>query len=97
MAVNPAIAEFVVVKQRVIERTDGKGFLEILPTGDVIGSHGKTYLFCGFDEIHGHRNWDLLEATQLDPTRFDALLWITSYASIYHKPGVPPITDLLPG
>ncbi len=26
---------------------------------------------------------------QPDPTRPHALTWITSYASIYHKPGVP--------
>ena len=94
VAANPPIASFVNVKQKVIERKDGKGFLEILPAGDVIGSHGKTYLFCGFDEIHGYRTWDLLEAMQLDPTRPDALMWITSYASIYHRPGVP-LFDLL--
>src|SRR4029453_13107605 len=37
---------------------------------------------------------DLLEAMQLDPTRTDALMWVTSYASIYHRPGVP-LFDLL--
>ena len=71
-----------------------RGFFEILPAGDVVGSHGKTYLFCGFDEIHGYKTWDLLEAMQLDPTRTDALMWITSYASIYHRPGVP-LFDLI--
>jgi hypothetical protein len=30
---------------------------------------------------------------QLDPTRLDAQMWITSYASLYHRPGVP-LTDL---
>jgi hypothetical protein len=66
----------------------------ILPAGDVAGSHGGTYLFCRFDEIHGYKNWDLLEALQLDPTRPDALMWISSYASLYHKPGVP-LYDLM--
>jgi len=94
IAINPILADATEVKQKIIERRDGKGFLEILPAQDVIGSHGKTYLFCGFDEIHGYRTWDLLEAMQLDPTRPDALMWITSYASIYHKPGVP-LFDLL--
>src|SRR5262249_16937044 len=37
----------------------------------------------------GHRTWDLLEALAPDPTRLDAQQWITSYASIYHRPGVP--------
>jgi hypothetical protein len=30
----------------------------------------------------------------LDPSRPEALMWITSYASIYHKPGVP-LFDLM--
>ncbi len=94
VSVNPILDNAVRVKQRVIERKDGKGFIEILPAQDVIGSHGKTYLFTGFDEIHGHKNWDLVEAMQLDPTRPDALMWITSYASIYHRPGIP-LFDLL--
>jgi hypothetical protein len=61
----------------------------ILPAQDVVGTHGKTYRFCGFDEIHGYKSWDILEALQLDPTRADAQMWVTSYASIYHRPGVP--------
>ncbi len=87
--VNPILTKAVDVKQKVIERKDGEGFLKILPAQDIVGTHGKTYLFAGFDEIHGHRNWDLLEAMQLDPSRPDARMWITSYNSIYHKPGVP--------
>src|SRR2546422_159565 len=86
---NVLLAERVVVRQKAIERVDGDGFLMILPAKDVAGAHGKTYRFAGFDEIHGYRTWDLLEAMQLDPTRLDAQMWITSYASIYHKPGVP--------
>ena len=86
---NPLLQDELAIKQRVIERRDGKGFLEILPAGDVIGSHGKTYLFAGFDEIHGYKTWDLLEAMAHDPTRHDSVQWITSYASIYHRPGVP--------
>jgi len=83
--INPILANAVQVKRKIIERRDGKGFLKILPTQDVAGSHGKTYLFAGFDEIHGLKNWDLLEAMQLDPSRPDAIMWITSYASIYHS------------
>lgn len=89
IATNPMLDSAVDVRLKSIERRDGKGFLEILPAGDIIGSHGKTYIFCGFDEIHGYKNWDLLESMQPDPTRPDALQWITSYASIFHKPGVP--------
>jgi hypothetical protein len=94
ISANPVLSDAVDVRQKLIERKDGKGFLEILPAGDVVGSHGKTYLFVGFDEIHGYKTWDILEAMQLDPTRTDAMQWITSYASIYHRPGVP-LFDLL--
>ncbi len=89
VTVNPILAEAVEIKQKVIERRDGNGFLKILPAKDIAGAHGVTYLFCAFDEVHEYRNWDLLEAMQLDPTRPDAMMWITSYASIYHRPGVP--------
>jgi hypothetical protein len=94
IAANPWLSKHLVVKQKLIERRDGRGFLEILPAGDVSGAHGKTYRFYGQDEIHTQRTWDLLEAMQLDPTRSDAQMWITSYASLFHKPGVP-LHDLM--
>src|SRR5262249_27725074 len=89
---NPLLSERLVIRQKSIVRRDGRGFLQILPAGDIVGTHGKTFKFCGFDEIHGYRTWDILEAMQPDPTRH-SLTWITSYASIYHKPGVP-LSDL---
>ena len=48
----------------------------------------RLILFCGFDELHGYKTWDILEAMQGDPTRTDVMIWITSYASLYHKPDV---------
>jgi hypothetical protein len=89
IAANELLADRLVVRQKLIERQDASGFLTILPAQDIAGSHGKTYDVAGFDEIHGYRTWDIFEALQLDPTRLDALMWVTSYASIYHKPGVP--------
>ncbi len=89
IAANPILRREVVVKQKEIERKDGKGTLMILPAKDVVGSHGKTYLLIAFDEIHGYRNWDVFEALAPDPTRLDALTWITSYASIYNTAGAP--------
>ena len=86
---SPLLAERLIVRQKVLERKDDTGFLMILPAQDVVGVHGKTYRFAGFDEIHGYKTWDLLEGLQLDPTRSDAQQWITSYASLYHRPGVP--------
>ena len=94
IAKSPLLKKLLIVKQKVIERRDGHGFLMILPGQFAVGEHGKTYRFVGFDEIHGQRTWDLLEALQPDPTRDDTQMWITSYASLYHRPGVP-LFDLM--
>jgi len=91
---NPFLSDEVKIKTNIIERRDGQGFIEILPAQDAIGQHGKTYRLLGVDEIHGYRNWDLLEAMALDPTRLDAQQWITSYASLFHRPGAP-LFDLM--
>lgn len=93
---NPILDDALICRKDVIERKDGRGRLEILPAGDVAGSHGKSYRFCGYDEIHGYRTWDILEAMQPDPHRADAQVWITSYASVFHRPGVP-LFDLMQG
>jgi hypothetical protein len=86
---NRILAREVTVLAKEIVRHDGQGSFVVLPAKDVIGLHGKTFLFIGYDEIHGYRNYDVLEALALDPTRLDALEWITSYASIYNTPGAP--------
>ncbi len=86
---NPILDHEVDVQTKEIIRNDGAGSLRILPAKDVSGAHGKTYLFIGHDELHTMRNWDLLEALAPDPTRPDALTWITSYASIFNSPGYP--------
>lgn len=91
---NPLLTDWLTIKRNIIERRDGDGFLEILPAQDALGQHGKTFRMVGFDEIHGYRNWDLLESLAPDPTRRDAQWWITSYASIHHRPGAP-LFDLL--
>lgn len=86
---NPRLEDRLLPRKNVIARKDGEGFIEILPAQDAIGQHGKTYRLLAVDEIHGYRSYDLLEALAMDPTRPDAQQWITSYASIYHRPGVP--------
>lgn len=94
VAASPHLAARLTVREKSLHRRDGRGFVMILPGQDVAGSHGKSYRFCGIDEIHTQRTWDLLEAMQLDPHRTDAQQWITSYASVYHRPGIP-LFDLL--
>jgi hypothetical protein len=86
---NLALERELHVNQKEILRKDGRGSLRILPARDAAGAHGKTYVFCGFDEIHGYRSHDLFEALAMDPTRPDAMMWVTSYASIRNAPGVP--------
>lgn len=89
IAINPVLADMVTVGAKSISRKDGKGVLQILPAKDIAGAHGKTFLFCGYDEIHAYRSHDLFEALATDPTRDDVLVWITSYAGIRHAPGIP--------
>jgi hypothetical protein len=86
---NPLLDRETIIQAKALGRRDGRGVVRILPAQDVAGAHGKTYLFTGYDEIHGYRSWDLLEALAPDPTRPDALQWITTYDTIYNAPGVP--------
>jgi hypothetical protein len=89
IAANPVLKTWLRVLRNVIERKDGGGFIEVLPAKDISGSHGKTYRLLAVDEIHGYRDWDLLEALAPDPSRLDCQTWMTSYASIHHQPGAP--------
>lgn len=91
---NPVLANEVTIKQNYIERKDGKGFLEILPAGDALGLHGKTYLFLVVDELHTQKDYRVLEALELDRTRPDATQWFASYAAVSPTVGVP-INDIL--
>jgi len=91
---NPQYLELVTIQRSRIERKDGRGYIEVLAAGDAAGAHGKTYRLLVCDEIHAWRDWDLLEALAPDPTRDDCQQWITSYASLIHKPGAP-LHDLM--
>ena len=90
---NKSLRVALVENKRQLVRRDRGGALTILPAGDAVGSHGKTYCFLGLDEIHGYRNYDVLEALAPDPTRTDVLTWITSYASLYGAG--TPLHDLI--
>jgi hypothetical protein len=89
VAINPDLKAELQVLEKEIRRRDGGGSLKILPARDAVGQHGKTALFVGFDEIHGYRTYDQFEALAPDPTRPEALMWVTSYDTIYNTPGVP--------
>lgn len=97
IAINPILADLVEVRAKEIVRRDGRGTLKILPAQDTAGSHGKTFLFLGFDEIHEYRTYELIEALSPDPTRADVTVWITSYNTMRFVPGVPLHDMLLAG
>jgi hypothetical protein len=86
---NPHLLARLTIHAKEVRRRDGGGVIRVLPAGDVEGLHGKSYRLAVFDEIHTYRTWDVLEALAPDMHRVDAQQWITSYASIYNKPGVP--------
>ncbi len=86
---NPALARELAPLAKELRLRDGSGSLRILPGRDAAGLHGKSFAFCGFDEIHTMRTWDALEALQGDPTRPDAVTWITTYDGLHNAPGVP--------
>lgn len=94
ISVNPLLEQDLIVRSKEIERADNGSRLAILPAKDVAGSHGKTYLFIGFDEIHEYRNYDLMEALAPDPTRRDVVVWVTSYNTLFNRPGIP-LYDLI--
>lgn len=89
VAVNPPLQSKLAVFGKEIRRRDGAGTLKILPARDVVGQHGTTGIFIGFDEIHGYKTYDLFEALKPDPTRPDVLTWATSYDSVFNTRGIP--------
>ena len=80
---NPMLQAELTIKSNIIERRDGRGFIEILPARDAQGMHGKTCLLLVVDELHTQKTYDLLTALELDSTRPDAVQWFASYASLY--------------
>jgi hypothetical protein len=86
---NPTLGKLLTIRDNLILRNDGLGYIKVLPGQSAAGEHGRTYRFLGIDEIHNQKTWDLLEALQPDPFRANSQVWITSYASLLHKPGVP--------
>ncbi|MDN5941450.1 MAG: terminase large subunit [Nitrospira sp.] len=91
---NPVLLAGLTIKGDIVERKDGQGFIQILPAGDAIGMHGKSYLLAIFDEIHGMRNYDVLTAMELDRSRPDAMQVFCTYASLHRHAGVP-LVDML--
>ncbi len=85
---NKSLHGDLIMRKHSLERRDGSGSIEI-QSRDAIGSHGKTFAFCGFDELHGYKDWSLLEALQLDPSRPEAVIWIASYAGYDQREGSP--------
>jgi hypothetical protein len=88
IAANPDLADELLVFKDEIRRKDGGGTMRVLPANNVIGQHGKTCAFLGYDEVHGQRDHSLFEALAPDPTRY-TLVWVTSYDSLFDEEGAP--------
>lgn len=88
IAANPDLDDELTCLSEEIRRKDGRGAMRVLPANNVVGQHGKTAAFLGFDEIHGYKDHALFEALAPDPTRY-CLTWITSYDSIFDDEGSP--------
>jgi hypothetical protein len=86
---NPLLDAELVMRANIVERKDGRGFIEILPARDAQGLHGKTYVLLVVDELHTQKDYRLLEALEIDRTRPDATQWFASYASMYRHAGNP--------
>ena len=89
--INPPLLEKVKIQQnKIVPPRTAKECWKFSPPRTPSAPHlGKTFLFVGFDEIHGYRNWDILEALSPDPTRPDTLVWISTYDTFFNNPGVP--------
>jgi hypothetical protein len=94
IACNPALASEIEVMASELRLREGSATLKILPAANTVGMHGKRAAFIGWDEIHGYRDWSLMEALQPDPTQTAALQWVTTYASLYATVGAP-LHDLM--
>ena len=94
IACNPALASEIEVMATELRLRDGSAILKILPAANTVGMHGKRAAFIGYDEIHGYRDWSLMEALQPDPTQTASLQWVTTYASLYSSTGAP-LHDLM--
>jgi phage terminase large subunit-like protein len=94
IAANADLGAEIEVLATELRLRDGSASLKILPAKDTVGAHGKSAAFIGYDEIHGYRDWALMEALQPDPTRADCLQWVTSYASLFNTAGAP-LHDLM--
>src|SRR6516165_12815313 len=66
IACNPDLAAEIEPLASELRLRDGSATLKILPAKDATGAHGKSAAFVGFDEIHGYRDWSIMEALQPD-------------------------------
>ena len=88
LEVNEPLQQLVTVRANKIVAEDGSGTVEILAARDTAGSHGKSYAFLGYDEIHEYRDFSLIEALAKDPGR-ESFTWITSYDAIHAQKNAP--------
>jgi hypothetical protein len=68
-ACNPDLAAEINPLASELRLKDGSASLKILPAKDVLGAHGKSAAFVGYDEIHGYgRSWKHCSPIRRDRT-----------------------------
>ena len=70
---EPVLLDALSVKQKMMERKDGNGFLEVLPAGDILGATGRPTYCRRSTNLRGYRTGDILDALPFDAARTDAL------------------------
>ena len=63
IAVNFDLGAEIEVLATELRLRDGSASLKVLPAKDVVGAHGKSAAFIGYDEIHAYKDWALMEAS----------------------------------
>jgi Phage Terminase len=92
--VNPLLLDEVQIKNSIIELKSGGGYIEIVAAKNADSLHGRSYRLLAFDELHTQVDYRVLEALEIDPTRWDAQQLFASYSPLTPKPGTP-IVDML--
>jgi hypothetical protein len=92
--VNPLLEARLTIRRNVIERKDAAASSKCCRRRTSPARTARRSGSSSSTRSTATKSWDLFEALAFDPTRPEAQWWITSYASLFHRPGVP-LFDLM--
>ena len=95
IAINPDLAAEIEVLANELRLRDGSGLAEdIAGEGYCLARTARARRSSATTKFWAIATGSLMEALQPDPTRADALQWVTSYASLFNTAGAP-LHDLM--